>query len=302
MARIGFIGLGNMGGPIAMRMARRGLPMLVHDSNPAAQAQAVAAGCEAAESVRDVADQCEIVFACLPTAEVCQAVALGPRGIAGGGKIKIYVETSTFGAVVAETMAAGLAAVGITLLDAPVVGAVMALERDTLGVLLAGPKTAFEIARPCIESFAGKIFYLGDTAGMAQVGKVMSNAVSYATLIATCEALAMGMKGGIDPSLALDIINQGSGMNFFSSVVAPNYLLKGRFTGTGSIQIGCKDVKLFLEEAAKLQSPAPVAAAIALIQKTIVASGPADRDTMTYIHYFTDLAGIPRLPETPSAG
>lgn len=297
METVGFIGLGNMGGPIASRLVQRGFAVLGYDRDSQALERAVVAGCRAAADIREIADTCEIVLACLPTAEICRAVALGDEGVAAGARIKIYIETSTFGAAVAEELAAGLAGAGIALIDAPVVGAVMALERGTLGVLAAGAPPAFAAARPVLEAFAGKLFHLGDKPGMAQVGKVMSNAVSYAALIATCEAMTMGMKAGIAPAMALDIINQGSGMNFFSSVVAPNYLLQGRFTGTGAIEIGYKDVKLFLEEAAKLQAPAPVAEAISALQKTILASGPAGRDTMTYIHYFTDLAGLPRLPE-----
>jgi 3-hydroxyisobutyrate dehydrogenase-like beta-hydroxyacid dehydrogenase len=104
----------------------------------------------------------------------------------------------------------------------------------------------------------------------------------------------MGLKAGLDMQSAVDIINQGSGANFFSQRMFPNFMLKGKFTGTGAIEIGLKDVKLFLQEAASLDMETPVAAAICDIQKAVVDSGPAGRDTMTYLHYFTDLAGLPR--------
>ena len=296
---IGFIGVGSMGCPIAARMVERGLKILAYDRDPEALAKAEAAGVGTAGSVVEVVDQCEIVFACLPTVDVCKAVALGPGGVADGKTVRIYIETSTMGMAAAADIADGLTAKDITLIDAPVVGAVMALERGTLGVLAAGPEAAFEKVRFALDSFAGRLFYLGARAGMGQVGKVMSNAVSYAALVATCEALALGMKGGIDLETALAIINQGSGANFFSQIVAPNYIAKGRFSGTGPIETGVKDVSLFLDLARDLEVKALVAEAILNIQKIVTESGPAGRDTMTYIHYFTDLVGLPRIEEKP---
>lgn len=295
MDRVGFIGVGAMGGALAARMVERGIPVLAYDRNPDVLARVAERGVAVAASNQDILDQCEIVFACLPSVEVCKAVALGAGGVVEGRKVKIYIETSTFGAAAAAEIEQGLAAKGITLIDAPVVGGLMALEAGTLGVLVSGPQAAFEQAKPALEAFAGKLFYLGEKAGSAQVGKVMSNAVSYACLLATCEALAMGMKGGISLDDAIGIINQGSGSNFFSQIVAPNYLAKGRFSGTGTMEIGVKDVKLFLEEAHGLQAGTPVAEAVSAIQQMILKSGEAGRDTMTYIHYFTDQAGLPRL-------
>lgn len=294
MQRVGFIGVGAMGGPIAARMVERGIPVLAYDRNPEALAEVRRRGCAVASSSREIVDECEIVIACLPTVDICKTVALGPDGVVDGRKVKIYVETSTIGAPAAVEIAEGLAAGGITLIDAPVVGAIMALEAGTLGVLASGPRHAFERVEPMLATFAGRLFHLGDQAGMGQVGKVMSNAVSYACLLSTCEAVAMGMKAGIDMGTTLDIINQGSGANFFSQRVAPNYMLKGRLGGTGTMEIGAKDVKLFIEEAQRLGAGTPVADAISAIQQMVIASGPAGRDTMTYIHYFTDLAGLPR--------
>jgi 3-hydroxyisobutyrate dehydrogenase-like beta-hydroxyacid dehydrogenase len=283
-----------MGGAIAARMVERGVPVLAYDKSASVLEGNVARGVSGAGSIREVIDQCEVVFACLPTVDVCKAVALAPDGIASGKKVRIYVETSTFGGAAATDIAEALAKHGITLLDTPVVGGVISVEAGTLGVLCSGPKDAFERVKPALETFAGRLFYLGERPGMAQAAKVMSNAVTYACAVATCEAVAMGLKAGLDMQSAVDIINQGSGANFFSQRMFPNFMLKGKFTGTGAIEIGLKDVKLFLQEAASLDMETPVAAAICDIQKAVVDSGPAGRDTMTYLHYFTDLAGLPR--------
>jgi 3-hydroxyisobutyrate dehydrogenase-like beta-hydroxyacid dehydrogenase len=294
METVGFIGVGAMGGAIAARMVERGVPVLAYDRNPTVLQGMVARGVSAAASTREVVDTCEIVFACLPTTDVCKSVALGADGVAGGRKVRIYVETSTFGGKTATEIAEGLAAKNITLLDTPVVGGVISLENGTLGVLSSGPKDAFERAKFALDAFAGRLFYLGENVGMAQAAKVMSNAVTYACVVATCEAVAMGLKAGLDMQTAVDIINQGSGANFFSQRMFPNFMLKGKYSGTGAIEIGSKDVKLFLEEAERLGMETPVARAISAIQKVVLESGPSGRDTMTYFHYFTDLAGLPR--------
>jgi 3-hydroxyisobutyrate dehydrogenase-like beta-hydroxyacid dehydrogenase len=294
MERVGFIGIGIMGGAIAARMLQHGVPVLAFDQNPEALAKFSALGGEVAASVRDVADQTEIVFACLPTADICRHVALGQDGVAGGSQVKIYIETSTLGGAVAVEFATALEKFGIAYLDSPVVGGAVATEAGTLGVLTAGPRAAFERAEFALSAFAGRLFFLGETAGMGQTGKVVNNAVGYAAFLATCEAVAVGMKAGLDMETAIAIINQGSGANFFSQRVFPSYILKGKFDGTGAIEIGVKDVNYFLEEAKRLDVPIPMASAVSALQHRVLEAGPPGRDTMTMLHYFTDLAGLPR--------
>lgn len=294
MQQVGFIGVGAMGGAIATCLLKKGIAVLAYDRNQAVLDALRQKGATSAASVRDVVDQAEIVFACLPTVEICKTVAFGPGGVAEGKKVKIYIETSTLGGAAAVEIAQGLEKHGITMLDTPVVGGTMAAEAGNLGVLTAGPADAFERAKFALEAFAGRLFYLGAAAGMGQAGKVVNNAVAYACVLATCEAVSLGLKAGLDMETAVAIINQGSGANFFSQRVFPGYIMQNRFDGTGAIEIGLKDVKLFLEEAGRLHMQAPMASAVSSLQKQIVESGPPGRDTLTIFHYFTDLAGLPR--------
>jgi 3-hydroxyisobutyrate dehydrogenase-like beta-hydroxyacid dehydrogenase len=293
METIGFIGVGNMGAPIVKRILAKNIPVLAYDTNAATLARICEIGASAATSIRDVADRTEVIFACLPTAEICKAVALGPDGVAGGRKVKVYVETSTIGSAAADEMAAALAAHGIAYLDAPVIGGAIAAESGTLGVLAAGPVAAFDKARPALEAAAGRLFYLGEKPSMGQVGKVVANAVSYAAFYATMEATAVAMKAGIDIHTAIAIINQGSGGNFHSQKTFPAYILPGKFAGTGAIEIGVKDVKYFLAEARRLNAQTPMAEQVSKLGICIAEAGPPGRDTMTAFHYFCDLAGVP---------
>jgi 3-hydroxyisobutyrate dehydrogenase-like beta-hydroxyacid dehydrogenase len=294
MERVGFIGVGAMGGAIVARLLKHGVSVLAYDTNPEMLARARSHGATAAASAREVVDTAEVVFACLPDAKVCEAVALGPGGVIEGSKVRIYADTSTVGGATAVKIAEALAKRDIAFLDSPVVGGVIACESGTLGVVTSGPSAAYARVKPVLEAFAGRVFYLGERAGMAQVGKVVNNAVGYAALYATFEAVAVGLKAGIDIETLVGIINQGSGANFHSQRIFPAYIIPGKFEGTGAVEIGVKDLKCFLEEARRLQAQTPMANAVTAVGVRAVESGPAGRDTMTLFHYFCDLAGVAR--------
>ena len=294
MEQVGFLGVGAMGGAIAARLVQNGVPVLAYDPNAEVLAKARARGASTAESVEDVVNRVEVVFACLPNAPICREVALGRGGVIEGSKVRIYADTSTIGGSASVEISEGLARRGIVFLDSPVVGGVIAAESGTLGVLVAGPQSSFERVKPMLDAFAGRTFYLGEKPGMAQVGKVVNNAVGYAALYATFEAVAVGLKAGIDIETLVGIINQGSGANFHTQRIFPAYIIPGKFEGTGAVEIGVKDLKCFLEEARRLHAETPMAEAVTAVGVQAAASGPPGRDTMTLFHYFCDLAGVPR--------
>lgn len=294
MQAIGFIGVGMMGGAIAAQMMERGFPVIAFDRSAESLDRLCTLGAERAASVRDVVDRAEIVLACLPTPEISAAVAIGKEGVSGGRAVKIYADLSTLGGDTAMKISDALAAKSITYIDGAVVGPVFAVKAGTLGVLAAGPRAAFDRVDPLFASFAGRVFYLGEQIGRAQVAKVVANAVSYAGLFASFEAVAVGLKAGIDMESLVGIINQGSGSNFHTQKMFPNYIIPGRFEGTGAVEIGVKDVKLFLAEARRLQAETPMADSVSALSVRAAESGPPGRDTMTLFHYFCDLAGVPR--------
>jgi len=218
---VGFIRVGTMGGEIAARLLHQGVPVLAWDTNPAALAAIEEKGAHAATSVKEVADRCDVVFASLPSPEICRAVALGEEGVVSGHRVKVYLETSTLGGEVIGAIAEGLEAQGVMVLDTPVVGGTWAVREGTVGVLVSGPEAAFTRARFALDAFAGRLFYLGTRPGQAQAAKVINNAVAYAHVLSTCEAIALGMAAGLSMDTALAIINQGSGANFFLSGRSP---------------------------------------------------------------------------------
>ena len=294
MEQVGFLGVGAMGGAIVARLIQNGVPVLAYDPNAEVLERARSRGAATAESVLDVVNRVEVVFACLPNAQICRQVALGPGGVLEGSKVRIYADTSTIGGSTSVEIAEALARRGIVFLDSPVVGGVISAEAGTLGVLVAGPQAAHARVKPVLEAFAGRTFYLGEKPGMAQVGKVVNNAVGYAALYATFEAVAVGLKAGIDIETLVGIINQGSGANFHTQKIFPAYIIPRKFEGTGAVEIGVKDLKCFLEEARRLHAETPMANAVTAVGVRAAESGPPGRDTMTLFHYFCDLAGVPR--------
>jgi 3-hydroxyisobutyrate dehydrogenase-like beta-hydroxyacid dehydrogenase len=274
MDQVGFLGVGAMGGAIAARLVQNGVPVLAYDPNPEVLDRARARGAATAESVQDVVNRVEVVFACLPNAQICRQVALGPAGVVEGSKVRIYADTSTIGGSTSVEISDGLAGRGIVFLDSPVVGGVIAAESGSLGVLVAGPQAAYARVKPVLEAFAGRTFYLGEKPGMAQVGKVVNNAVGYAALYATFEAVAVGLKAGIDIETLVGIINQGSGANFHTQKIFPAYIIPRKFEGTGAVEIGVKDLKCFLEEARRLHAETPMADAVTAVGVRAAESGP----------------------------
>src|SRR5262245_53368576 len=157
MSRIGFIGVGQMGAPMAERLLAAGREVAVFDVNAAAVAPLAARGAVAARSAREAASGAEIVFACLPSPDVSRSVAPGPDGIAGVEGLRIYVESSTIGTATIKAIAAGLGARGITVLDAPVSGGPRGARAGKLATMVAGDRSAFDRVKPHFDAICGKV-------------------------------------------------------------------------------------------------------------------------------------------------
>ena len=209
---VGFVGLGRMGGPMSKRLLEAGHALCVFDTDPAAMRALTDAGATAAGSVREVADSAEIVFTSLPTPAVVRSVALDAGGLIEGARIRVMVDLSTTGTVVAREVAAGLSARNIIWTDAPVSGGVKGAVAGTLAIMLSCPQaTRDEIAD--LLRVLGNLFFVGDQPGLGQIAKLGNNMLSTAALTLTSEVVAMGVKAGLDPKVMVEIFNAGTGRN-----------------------------------------------------------------------------------------
>ncbi len=245
---IGFIGLGKMGGPMAARLLQRAGRLTVFDIRREAAERLTVQGGVPATSVADLASRCELVFVSLPTPEIVREIITGKGGISDGGKVKIVVDLSTTGPRTTALMNATLTERNIDLIDAPVSGGVAGATNGTLAVMAAGKPSSFERVRELLATI-GKIFYVGEKAGLGQTMKLCNNLLSASALAISSEAMVLGVKAGLDPHLMLEVINAGSGRNSATQDKFPKSILPRRFDfgfGTGLMY---KDVKLCVEEA-----------------------------------------------------
>jgi 3-hydroxyisobutyrate dehydrogenase-like beta-hydroxyacid dehydrogenase len=258
---IGFVGLGRMGSRMAKRLLDVGHAIVIHDTNAAALEALVSQGAQRAGSAREVADLAPTVFASLPSPAVVHATALGAEGVIHGKAIQTFVDVSTTGPRVAKQVAQGLAARGIVALDCPVSGGLAGAEKGTLALMVSGKLASFEALRPVL-AVLGKIFFIGEEPGAGQMMKLTNNLLAAAALAITSEAMVMGVKAGLDPSVMCDVFNVSSGRNSATQDKFPRSVITGTFDFGFATGLSYKDVRLCLDEAEALGVPTPVGAAV----------------------------------------
>jgi len=258
---IGFIGLGNMGAPMARRLIEAGHRLVVYDTRNDAVAPFVALGAQLASSPADVADRVETVLASLPEPPVVAKVATGEGGVIEGKRVKRFVDLSTTGAQVAAEIAAALAKKNIAQVDSPVSGGVAGAQKGTLAVMVSGPPEHIDAVKNALAVF-GKVFVIGHRAGMGQTMKLANNFLSATAMAATSEAVVMGVKAGLDPAVMIDVINAGSGRNTASTDKFPKAILPRSFNLGFATALMLKDVRLALAEAKALDAPHEIMSAV----------------------------------------
>jgi 3-hydroxyisobutyrate dehydrogenase-like beta-hydroxyacid dehydrogenase len=246
---------------MASRLLDAGYSLCVFDTNADAAKPLVARGATVAESPADVAANAATVLVSLPTPAIVQSVALGERGLVHGSKIRTVIDLSTTGPGVATIVARGLAERGITLVDSPVSGGVAGATAGTLAVMVSCPRPTFASVEPILKNL-GRLFYTGEKPGLAQTAKLANNLLAAAALVVSSEALAMGVKAGLDPKVLIDIINAGSGRNSATQDKFPRSILTGTFDFGFATGLSYKDVRLCVDEAEALGVPMVVGAAV----------------------------------------
>jgi len=286
--RLGFIGVGRMGDPMARNLLAAGFELTIYDTSAAALEPFAELGGQIAKSPLEVASAAEVVLVSLPTPDIVKKVALE---IASAPQMKIFIDVSTTGPKVANEVAAALAAKGITAVDAPVTGGVGGARKGTLAVMLACPRDLVERVRPVLEPI-GKVFFLGERPGSGQLMKLANNLLSAAALAVTSEVMVMGVKGGLDPRVMLDVINSGTGRNSASVDKFPKAILPRTFDFGFAIGLLLKDVKLCTDEAAGLCVPMICGNAIReLLAITSLREG-SDADFTTVVKTVEEWAGV----------
>ena len=288
---IGFIGLGNMGQPMARRLIEAGHKLIVYDTRNDAVAPLVALGAQLASSPVDVADRAETVMASLPSLQISEKVALGEGGVIQGKRIKRFIDLSTTGSRVAAKIAASLAKKNIVQIDSPVSGGVGGAKKGTLAVMVSGPKADVDLVKDVL-AVLGKVFIIGEKPGMAQTMKLANNFLSATAMAATSEAVAMGVKAGLDPAVMIDVINAGSGRTTASDGKFPQAILPRTFNYGFATGLMLKDVRLCVEEAKNLNVPSSVMSTVLDQWETTNTEFGGDSDFTAIVKMIENRAGV----------
>ncbi|HUK35302.1 MAG TPA: NAD(P)-dependent oxidoreductase [Vicinamibacterales bacterium] len=286
---IGFVGVGRMGGHMASRLLDAGYALCVFDTNPEVTAPLAARGATVASSATEVASKARIVLMSLPTPQIVQGVALG--GVAAGTAVKIVCDLSTSGPAVANIISKGLAEKGIVTFDTPVSGGMKGAKEGTLAVMVSGPKASYAEVEPILKNF-GKLFFTGEKPGLAQTAKLANNLLAAAALVVSSEAMAMGVKAGLDPKTLLDIINAGSGRNSATQDKFPRSVLPGTFDFGFATGLSYKDVRLCVDEAEALGVPMVVGAAVRQMLAVTQAKYGANSDFTCIAKVLEEWSGV----------
>jgi 3-hydroxyisobutyrate dehydrogenase-like beta-hydroxyacid dehydrogenase len=288
---IGFIGLGNMGQPMARRLVEAGHKLVVYDTRNDAVAPLLALGARLAASPADVGDRVETVLVSLPDPPVVTKVATGAGGVIEGKKVRRFVDLSTTGPRVAADIAAALAKKNIVQIDSPVSGGVAGATKGTLAVMVSGPAADVAAVKDAL-AVLGTVFVVGDRPGMGQTMKLANNFLSATAMAATSEAVVMGVKAGLDPAVMIDVINAGTGRNTASTDKFPNRIIPRLFNAGFATALMTKDVRLCHAEAKALGVPNDVMAAVLKTWEQAYSEIGADKDFTTVIQPIEKRAGV----------
>ena len=295
--KVGMIGLGGMGKPIAECVLRAGFELTVADLREEPVKALAILGAGAAGTPREVASASDLVLASLPSNEASERVALGADGVLEGAKPgDVYIDTSTIGPKVMTTIARRFSPRGVEVLDAPVSGGMLQRKEGTLTVMVGGEASTVARAMPVLEAFGGRVIHVGGV-GAGAAAKLVNNLTMATNAVAAMEALVLGAKAGLDLEKLRDVISTSSGasqsFDFLSELVltesaepAPGAL------ASRSMRTVIKDVKLATDLAKELSVPLFHGSATAQAWTAGEARGMSEREYWGLMEYFEELAGV----------
>lgn len=255
MSTIGFIGLGNMGGPMAQNLIKAGHTLKVFDLVPSAIAVLVKEGAQQAESAQQAVEGVDVVISMLPASQHVESLYLGEAGLLKHIPAQaLIIDCSTIAAASSRKVAQAAESCGLQMIDAPVSGGTGGAIAGTLTFIVGGQAQALERARPYLEKMGKNIFHAGD-AGAGQIAKIANNMLLGITMAGTAEALALGVANGLDPNVLSDIISKSSGRNWVTELYNPwpgvmdNVPASKDYAGGFGVDLMLKDLGLAAEAA-----------------------------------------------------
>jgi 3-hydroxyisobutyrate dehydrogenase len=292
--RIAFIGLGTMGGPMALNLQAAGHDLVVHDVAPDAGAALLEGGARWADSPADAARDAQLVLTSLPGPKEVEQVALGEQGIGQGApRDAIYADLSTSSPTLIRRIHALLGERGIHVLDAPVSGGPIGAQRGTLQIMVGGDEAIFERARPALLAIGDKVSHIGEI-GAGAIAKLVHNTMSYSAGLAIAECLTLGVKAGVNPEKLLEAVRGGAyGQGYMLSYRVPEVVFKADYDNPRfALELARKDVGLATELARELNVPMAVASLAEQALMEGLARGWARKDSSATFMLQEERAGV----------
>lgn len=288
--RMGYIGLGLMGKPMARNLLKAGFQLTIHNRSQAAVDELAAEGAVPADSPQEVAAMSDIVFTNLPDSPDVEAVAIGERGVLGGGRPGlIFVDNSTIKPATAIRIAERLAQGGMLALDAPVSGGDVGAIAGTLSIMVGGAEEAYQKTLPALQVLGKTITHVG-AAGAGQVAKACNQIMVAAQMVGMAELLLLAQKSGVDPQRVLAAIRGGAAQCWTLDVKAPRLLAGDRQPGFKA-HMQHKDLGIVLDTARSCGMPLPATALHAQLFEALLQIGSGKLDNSAVIAVFEALAG-----------
>ncbi len=292
---IGVVGLGSMGQGAAVSAVRRGVPTWGLDTRAEARARFAAAGGRATASLAELAGACDVVVVLVVNAAQTEQVLFGAAAAPGLATLlrrgAAVVCSATVDPALPPVWAERLGAHGIHLIDGPVSGGARKAADGQMTVMASGTPAAFAAAGDALEAIAGKVYRLGDRAGIASTVKMVNQHLAGVHIAAACEALALGLRAGADGRQLYEVICNSAGMSWMFQNRVP-HILDGDYRPLSSVNIFVKDLGIVLDAARKLQFPLPLAAAAHQLYLATAAAGHGDEDDAAVVKFYAALAGL----------
>ncbi len=289
--RIGFVGLGIMGKPMAKNLLKAGYELVVFDVVEAPLKEVVAAGAKAATSPNDVASQCEIIITMLPNSPHVKTAVLGKNGVIEGVKAgSIVVDMSSIAPLASREVAAELAAKGVEMLDAPVSGGEPKAVEGTLAIMVGGKQEVFDKVKDILLKMGASAVLCGNI-GAGNVTKLANQIIVALNIAAMSEALVLATKAGVDPEKVFDAIKGGLAGSTVLNAKAP-MVLQGNYKPGFRIELHIKDLQNALDTAHEISAPIPLTSQVMEIMQAMKVDGKQTEDHGGLIQFYEKLAGV----------
>jgi 3-hydroxyisobutyrate dehydrogenase-like beta-hydroxyacid dehydrogenase len=290
-ASVGFIGVGNMGNPMASNVLKAGFPLTVFDLHPPAMANLLGAGAKGAASARDVVERNEIVMTCLPASPDVEAAYLEPGGLVDRARPgTILIDLSSVLPSTPRAIEPRARARGVHFLEAPVSGGVSGARAATLAVMVGGDPEILERARPVLRALGPNVFRVGPV-GAGNTVKAINNMMACVNALAMMEGVAVGVKAGLDPMTIYEVVKASSGASKALERIL-TALIPRKFEPGFKVRLMNKDLETFNTIAKELHVPVSFANVAQRYQQAAMAAGLADQDTSVVMTIIERLAAI----------